>query len=349
MFMIYDNENTLEINSDDDIENLGPNNNFDLDTDNLYEYVYDPSNDDLQNEEYPRKIQDWAKDLLARNNDAIGWIRIPGFVDENGKEYINYPVFQHSDNDYYLTHDIDGNYYMSGSIYVDYRETIDEYGQPDNIVIYGHHMRNLGTAFTHLAEYKSGINMLEKYPIIEFNTIYEKNQEYAIVSVYVAAINEWQDPDLFPYWLYYNFDKSNNKNDDNESSQIDSTTESNNDVSTSNSTDDSNKYENRPDAGDLNTDYNYDDFDIWKERTLAHSWYESDIDCTIDDSYITLSTCSNETPYMRLVITAKKLDRNDNRKEILSSYKDKNDTDIYFPPVWINWWGQHRKYLGWNY
>ncbi|SDA19017.1 sortase B [Ruminococcus sp. YE71] len=159
-----------------------------------------------------RQVQEWAKDLQKRNKEVVGWIKIPGFCNSDGKEYINFPVLQHEDNDWYLTHNIDNQPYESGSIYADYLIPINADGQADNITIYGHHMRKLGTSFTHLAEYKSGIKFLRKHPIIEFNTIYESNQEYAIISCFVAAINESQDNGhLFDYWRYRNFDDGDYK------------------------------------------------------------------------------------------------------------------------------------------
>lgn len=161
---------------------------------------------DIIDEVAVRKIQPWATNMLSRNSDAIGWIRIPGFTDDNGNEYINFPVLQGTDNDFYLNHNLDKEYYYSGSIYVDYTDKITKDKQPNNIVIYGHHMRTLGTSFTHLAEYKDGVEMLKKHPIIEFNTIYDaKPMEYIIVSCYVAAAYDWQDNNLFDYWRYHYF------------------------------------------------------------------------------------------------------------------------------------------------
>lgn len=175
----------------------------------------DKSVDDTENvapQAEERKVQKWAKSLLKRNKEVVGWIKIPGFVNSSGEEYINYPVLQHDDNDYYLTHNIDNQPYESGSIYADYVVPIDKNGQPDNITIYGHHMRKLGTSFTHLAEYKGGVKLLKKCPIIEFNTIYDSNEEYIIVSCFVAAINEQQDNGhLFDYWRYRDFDEGDYK------------------------------------------------------------------------------------------------------------------------------------------
>ena len=168
------------------------------------------TSDNAAPEKQIRVIQDWGKKLIekCKNDDVVGWIKIPGFLNSNGKEYINFPVVQGDDNDYYLHHNLDKEVYESGSILVDYDVKIDENGQPDDIIIYGHHMRKLGTSFTHLAEYKGGVDLLKKCPIVEFNTIYdEAPQEYIIIGCFIGAINTEQDNgQVFDYWRYRNFD-----------------------------------------------------------------------------------------------------------------------------------------------
>ncbi|MGN1114770.1 MAG: class B sortase [Oscillospiraceae bacterium] len=160
-----------------------------------------------------RVVQPWAKKLVARNSEAVGWIKIPDWNDANGEPYIDYPVVQHlsedieAGNKYYLHLNLDKKYYESGSIIADCGVPIDKNGQADNITLYGHHMKNLGTAFTHLAEYKQGVDFLKKHPVIEFNTIYESNQKYVIVGCYIANSEASQDNGkLFDYWRYRNFD-----------------------------------------------------------------------------------------------------------------------------------------------
>ena len=262
-----------------------------------------------EDETKERVVQNWAKDLIKRNSDVVGWIKIPGFCNDNGDEYINFPVLQKAyegsvdeANNYYLTRNIDKNYYESGSIFADCLVPIDENGQPDNIVIYGHHMRRLGTSFTHLAEYKSGVDILRKYPMIQLQTVYENNQKYVIIGCFVAAADDSQDDiAIFDYWRYRNFD------DD--------------------------KYS----------------FDKWIDNVRKQSWYSCDVECTAEDDYITLSTCSNEVSSMRWVIVAKKLTAKDNLDLIVESYKERPDSEIYFPKVWRNVWGNNKKYLGWSY
>ena len=59
------------------------------------------------------KLQDWAKPLLKRNKDVIGWIKIPGFTDYSGEEYVNFPVLRGEDNKYYLLKNLDKEHYES--------------------------------------------------------------------------------------------------------------------------------------------------------------------------------------------------------------------------------------------
>lgn len=249
-----------------------------------------------------RTVQDWAKDLLERNEDVVGWIKIPGFKNSENEEYINFPVLQGTDNEYYLKKDIDKRPYESGSIYADAWATIDENGQSDNITIYGHHMRYLGTSFTHLAEYKKGVDFLKDYPVIEFNTIYDTKCKYVIISAFVANVYEDQDEgNLFVYNGYRYFDDG---------------------------------------------DYN---FENWYKEITKRSWYSVDVECTAEDKYITLSTCSNETKNLRWVIVAKKLTAQDNLDHIVDSYKDKDNKDIYFPKCWRDVYGNNKKDFGWAY
>lgn len=69
------------------------------------------------------------KKLNSINEDAKGWIKVLG-------TNIDYPVVQTNDNDYYLTHNIKNEKTSVGSIFFDYRNSLD--GTDKNIIIYGH-------------------------------------------------------------------------------------------------------------------------------------------------------------------------------------------------------------------
>lgn len=86
---------------------------------------------------------DWDA-LLKANGDTVAWLYMPNTG-------INYPVVKGEDNDYYLTHDFDGdagwlaNY---GSVFMDYRNNPDWSDQA--YFFYGHHM-NDGSMFSDVA------------------------------------------------------------------------------------------------------------------------------------------------------------------------------------------------------
>ena len=91
------------------------------------------------------------------------------------------------------------------------------------------------------------------------------------------------------------------------------------------------------------------DFKTWIAEVNKRSWYASDIKCTAQDDYITLSTCSDEVWGIRWVIVAKKLTANDDIEAIKKSYRTKADKDIYFPANWVSKIGNKPVYYGWDY
>lgn len=76
-------------------------------------------------------VWDYEK-MLSYNSEAVGYIR-----QDNG-DYIDNPILQHSDNDYYLNHLANNQVSSVGSIFVDYR--ITEGLEAQNCIIYGHNM-----------------------------------------------------------------------------------------------------------------------------------------------------------------------------------------------------------------
>lgn len=159
----------------------------------------------------PRPLLHAAADFLKINPDTVGWIKI-----ENTK--ISYPVvLRPGENDYYLTHNFDGQKARAGAVFADYRTTIQDRKQSDNIVLYAHNEMN-NTMFGDLDLYKSkggknwGDKALEFYkqnPTFEFNTNYEQGI-YKIFAVFVTETKQENDPDypLFDYNNYIDFDQN---------------------------------------------------------------------------------------------------------------------------------------------
>ena len=110
--------------------------------------------------------------IYEQNADFVGWISIDGTK-------INYPVMQTPDNpDYYLKHAFDKSYSNFGVPYV--QENCDLV-QSDNVVIYGHNMKN-GSMFADLCEYADE-DFYREHKTIRFDTL-EDFGEYEIVAAF---------------------------------------------------------------------------------------------------------------------------------------------------------------------
>lgn len=117
-------------------------------------------------------VFDKYRPLQEQNGDMIGWIFIEGTK-------INYPVMQTPDApDYYLKHSFEKTWSDYGVPYVDEACTV---GTSNNLVIYGHNMKN-GSMFSGLVQYKDKA-FYEEHPIICFDTVDEPGQ-YQVIAVF---------------------------------------------------------------------------------------------------------------------------------------------------------------------
>lgn len=111
--------------------------------------------------------------LKSKNNEYKMWIQMPN-------TNINYPVMQGPDNDIYLSTDFNGDYYYPGSIFIDYRNDIEN---DENIWIYGHHMKD-ESMFHDLVNLKDETYFNENpYITILKNGI---SYQYEIFSIFVV-------------------------------------------------------------------------------------------------------------------------------------------------------------------
>lgn len=117
------------------------------------------------------------KEIITNNyiNNQVGYIKING-------TNIDARVMQYTDNDYFLTHDENGNYSIFGSIYMDYRNNIDD----KKILLFGHNTKNVRVSpFKDLEKYGNEL-FYQDHSIIdlELNGI---NHQYKIFSVIVIS------------------------------------------------------------------------------------------------------------------------------------------------------------------
>ena len=129
-------------------------------------------------------------ELYQQNGDLAGWIRIE---DTN----INYPVMHKPDNpDFYLKHGFDKEYSDYGCPYV--QENCDVQLPSDNVILYGHHMKN-GSMFADLEMFKNQ-DFWQEHKIISFSTVTDR-YEYEIISVFKTFVYS-DSPEAFKYYHF---------------------------------------------------------------------------------------------------------------------------------------------------
>lgn len=169
--------------------------------DDLQEIVENPENttnenqftDILENEEGNLSSENTynLENIAKINSDIIGWIKIDG-------TNIDYPIMQNGD--YYLHKDIYKNYSSHGTPYL---APFCNLKKSDNLIIYGHHMKD-NTMFSQLEKYKN-YNFYLKHKYIKFFTIengrtIENNYEVMIAFKTIAYSDEG-----FRYYNYTDF------------------------------------------------------------------------------------------------------------------------------------------------
>lgn len=135
------------------------------------------------------EILDEYKMLYSLNQKLIGWIKIDD-------TYIDYPVLQTSNNEYYMNHNFDQEQDNNGSIFLDMDCSI--LPRSTNLILYGHHMRS-GRMFGQLNKYSSE-EFYDKHKYIQFDTIYEKGT-YEVMYVFRSKIYE-ESEIVFKYYQF---------------------------------------------------------------------------------------------------------------------------------------------------
>lgn len=130
----------------------------------------------LDNGDETREVLEEYRNLLLKNRKLIGWVKIDG-------TYIDYPVMQTTDNEYYLDHNMNQEYDKNGTIFMD--KDCDVLKPSTNYILYGHHMKN-GRMFGQLDLYQKE-SYYKDHPYISFDTIYEKGT-YQVMYVFRSKV-----------------------------------------------------------------------------------------------------------------------------------------------------------------
>lgn len=146
----------------------------------------------------PLTIMPEAQQLLDINPDTVGYVYIPNTG-------INTVVVQGTDNDYYINHNFYGNKAQCGTIFADFRDTVNSWDQSDHIVLYGHNQKD-GTMFGDLDYYRWNLAYYKTNPVITFNTN-SFTAKYKIFATFVTNIlPEHDNGNVFNYSDYIELD-----------------------------------------------------------------------------------------------------------------------------------------------
>lgn len=149
----------------------------------------------------PMKVMSEAQELIDINPDTVGYIYIPNTG-------INSVVVQAEDNDYYLDHNFYGNKAQCGTVFADFRSTINSYEQSDHIVLYGHNQKN-GTMFGDMDYYRWNLEYYKSNPVITFNTNCFTGKYKIFANFVTNVLPEHDNGYVFNYADYIELDDPN--------------------------------------------------------------------------------------------------------------------------------------------
>lgn len=156
------------------------------------------SNNAEDKKEDVREVID-LNELYEINNDLIGWIKIDG-------TNVNYPVMQNED--YYLRRNIYKNYSYYGTPYL---AKYCDIKNSDNLVIYGHHIKN-NAMFGELENYKKK-SFYNNHKYIKFYTLENEltiKHVYEVIATFKTVV--YSDNGF----KYYSFNNAKNSQDFND-------------------------------------------------------------------------------------------------------------------------------------
>ncbi len=138
------------------------------------------NNDSVPDETQPKPIFTRNLTLLfEKNSDCIGWICIPDTA-------VDYPVMHTpKDPQKYLRKNFDCKYSSSGVPFLQGDNTLNS----DNLIIYGHNMKN-GTMFSAIKKYRDK-GFCTEHPTIEFETEQGLKLYNVFAVVQIKSNDDW--------------------------------------------------------------------------------------------------------------------------------------------------------------
>lgn len=153
-----------------------------------------------ENNTNEENVTNVVKELKQMNNDFVGVLSIPDTI-------INYPVMYTKGEDYYLRKSFDKKQSDAGTLFIDKHNSIDPID--DNIIIYGHNMKN-GTMFHELLNYKKE-SFYKNHKYIYFNKV-DNSEKNEIIAVFYSKVY-YETDNVFKYYKFYNANNEEELND----------------------------------------------------------------------------------------------------------------------------------------
>ena len=138
------------------------------------------------------ELSRYVRELKEAYPDVVGYVNVPNLG-------ISYPVVQGDDNDFYLTHMIDGSESKSGAVFLDCRIDTDPQ-KTKNTVLYGHNM-NDGSMFHGIEEFFNDRSLFDN-AVVEYVTengvyIYEPLALYRCDAFYPFFMHEFSSDEAY--------------------------------------------------------------------------------------------------------------------------------------------------------
>ncbi len=158
----------------------------------------DTSKQEQIREENPEILEEFVP-LLAINDDVVGWLSLG----DPDRPFIDYPVVQCKNNDYYVNHNINGAKSDSGALFADYRIPTGPNDDPANLIVYGHNVASgeyfgmLPRYYNYLPAQRGDLTYHTSYPTFTYSSLYEKHTYKIFAGIMVNT--EEEAGDVFYY------------------------------------------------------------------------------------------------------------------------------------------------------
>lgn len=171
------------VSSDSTVRKTGSEPDYTVNNDGLCSVTLDPFIDEsVLTFDYagPEGVLENFRMPYSLNSDIVGWLTVKN---GSGVAFLDYPVVQSYDNNFYLRRSFFGGYASGGTVFMHYRcNSVD---LSKNTVIFGHNLKD-HCLFAQLLKYSSA-SFCNGAPIIEYSTLYNVYRFKVFAAFYTTV------------------------------------------------------------------------------------------------------------------------------------------------------------------